>query len=124
MMKKFKLLLVLLVALGLASDAAAQQEREIKPTQVAPATERQESAPTAAEEELAGEVDNTPQYYEEPTVQKFSQLYWAISKLDPTNDTDIDNFLMINECDIYREYAHNEFEWKEIREAGRQFVMA
>lgn len=63
-------------------------------------------------------------HYEQPTLAKFSQLYWAISALDPMNDEHIDTFLMINECDIYRDYYHNEFEWKDIREAARDHVVS
>ena len=62
--------------------------------------------------------------YEELTMDKLSQLYWAMSAemLDIDDDSDIDHFLRINECDIYRDYSHNEFEWKGVREAGRDFI--
>jgi len=56
-------------------------------------------------------------------MQKVSQLYWAISKLDPAKNSDVDNFLMINECDIYKDYFSQEFEWRSIREAGREYVV-
>lgn len=61
-------------------------------------------------------------YYEKPTMQNLSKLYWALSKLDLNSDDNIDSFLMINECDLYRDYAHNEFEWKSIRDAARKGI--
>ena len=60
--------------------------------------------------------------YERPTMKTLSQLYWSIGKFEPTDDQALDNFLMINECDLYREYSKNEFEWEGIRESAREFV--
>lgn len=90
-----------------------------------PPAQTQASAPAEIPEPPDDErfEDAKSLYYEDFTMQKISQMYWAISKLDPTNDIHVDNYLFINECDIYREYAHNEFEWKEVREAARQFLI-
>ena len=60
--------------------------------------------------------------YERPTMKRLSQLYWAAGKFEPTDDLALDHFLMINECDLYREYSKNEFEWTGIRESAREFV--
>ena len=60
--------------------------------------------------------------YETPTLKKISQLYWAISKFDISNNWAVDNFMLINECEIYKKHFHNEFEWKDVREAGRQYI--
>lgn len=60
--------------------------------------------------------------YEKPTLQELSRLYWSLSALEPENDAHIDNYLLINECDIYKEYRNNEFEWVKIREATRQYL--
>ena len=78
---------------------------------------QQPSEPVVSEEEEEGHI-----IYETPTVKNLSQLYWMLSKLDINNDTHVDNFLMINECDLYRDYYNNEFEWKSIRKAGRKFI--
>ena len=66
-------------------------------------------------QDAAAPSANADYIYEQPTYAKLAQLYWALSKLDPKKDTDIDNFLLINECDIYKQYRSNEFEWKDIR---------
>lgn len=81
--------------------------------------------PVSAEEKektLTDEEKLMEYIYEPMEMQKMSQLYWALDVLDTENDTHIDNFLRINECDIYRDYYSNEFEWQSIREAGRAFV--
>ncbi len=61
--------------------------------------------------------------YEIPTLKTLSQLYWALHKLEANNDEHVDNFLMINECDLYSDYAQNEFEWNGIRESARTFLL-
>lgn len=68
------------------------------------------------------QAEQTRYIYEKPTRQKFSRLYWALGIPDLKNDVHVDNYLMINECDIYRDYYHNEFEWKEVRESARKFI--
>ena len=61
-------------------------------------------------------------YYEQTTRQKFSRLFWALDFLDINNDEDIDNYLMFNECEIYKSEFFNELEWKDIRESARVFL--
>ena len=58
-----------------------------------------------------------------PTIENLSRLYWAIGKLDVDDDEAIDNFLIINECPMYLQYYHNDFEWAKIREATRDHIM-
>jgi hypothetical protein len=81
---------------------------------------------TAAEEaKLVGPTGLKSQkthLYQRPTIAKLSQLYWALGKFQLDNDISVDNYLRINECDIYKDYHHNEFEWKNIRESGRKFL--
>lgn len=60
--------------------------------------------------------------YETPKWETLSQLYWALGKFDTAEDIHIDNFLLINECDLYKDYSQNEFEWHGIRDAAREFV--
>lgn len=60
--------------------------------------------------------------YERPTYQKFSQLYWALNKLDIKDDSDIDDFMKINECSIFQQHNADQFEWRAIRESTRQYI--
>lgn len=60
--------------------------------------------------------------YEEVTIPILSKLYWAIGFLDIENDTYIDNYMKINECDMYKSYAAAEFDWNQIRAATRKFI--
>lgn len=60
--------------------------------------------------------------YEKPTMDELSRLYWGLGSLDFDNDVHIDNYLLINECEIYKEFKNNEFEWSNIRKSSREFL--
>lgn len=68
------------------------------------------------------EEERTQYIYEKPNFEKFAQLYWKLGKFDINEDSKIDNFIRITECDIFKTYSHDEFEWKGIREASRQYI--
>ncbi len=57
--------------------------------------------------------------YNPANLKNFAELYWAISKFSVDDDEAVDNYLLINECDLYRDYFQNEFEWGNIRERAR-----
>ncbi|GJL84753.1 MAG: hypothetical protein DHS20C02_05280 [Micavibrio sp.] len=60
--------------------------------------------------------------YERMNMKNLSLLYWALDKLDIENNTHIDNFMRINECDIYKDYISHDFSWREIRKSSREFI--
>ncbi len=60
--------------------------------------------------------------YEKATIKNLSQLYWALDKLDINKIENIDYFMLINECDIYKDYNQHEFEWREIRKSGKKYI--
>lgn len=60
--------------------------------------------------------------YEKPTMEELSRLYWMLGALDINNDEHIDNYLLINECGIHKEYRYNEFEWAQIRASSRDYI--
>ncbi len=56
------------------------------------------------------------------TYKNLSKLYWALATLDLRDDDAIDNFLRINECDLFVKSYHNDIEWVEIRDAARAHI--
>lgn len=77
----------------------------------------------------AKESDATPKeirmgVYETPTMAKLARLYWGLGKFDKTSAPKVflDNYLKINECDLFREYGHNELEWNQIRATTYDFL--
>lgn len=70
---------------------------------------------TVMEDKYAGQYIN-------PTVPNISKLYWKKNALSLKNNTAIDNFMLINECDIYTKFYNDDFEWERIRNAGRDMI--
>jgi hypothetical protein len=74
----------------------------------------------------AQEVTEEPviadKYYAQAFYKNFSQLYWALGRLDLENDDAITNYLKINQCDVYKEYYFNEFQWGNIKEYTRKYI--
>lgn len=77
---------------------------------------------SAAQASQSGFVAKKDHIYEKPTMDELSRLYWLLGALDINNNTHIDNYLLINECQIYKEFRNNEFEWKNIRESTREHI--
>lgn len=105
MFKKFPFLAITVAATLVSSTLYAQQQ-EPEPEQV-------------VTEEVKKNI-----IYERPVMKTLSQLYWALGKFEPEDDSAVDNFLRINECDLYKDYSQNEFEWTGVREAAREFVVS
>lgn len=60
--------------------------------------------------------------YEQPTVKALSHMYWGLSLYSPDDDDAIDEFMRINECDMYQKFIGDEFEWEGIRNAAKTFI--
>lgn len=66
--------------------------------------------------------DNSGFFYDSPTVEAFSHMFWKVGLYDFTNDWAIDEFMRINECGIYQKFFGDEFEWEKVRDATRTFL--
>lgn len=60
--------------------------------------------------------------YLEPTVENLSKLYIKLEAIDLEDDRAIDNYLRINECEIFKTYINDDFEWPVIRESAREHL--
>ncbi|PCI99050.1 MAG: hypothetical protein COB14_06850 [Alphaproteobacteria bacterium] len=60
--------------------------------------------------------------YEQPTIKALSHMYWSLGLYNVLDDEAIDEFMKINECDMYQKFSGDEFEWSGIREAARYFI--
>ena len=76
----------------------------------------------ASEREVTIIKDHYGGEYVNPTLQNLSRLYWRLGVFDLLDDFAIDNYLKINECDIFTSYYKDEFEWIEIRDATRKSI--
>lgn len=82
---------------------------------------QQQTQPAQASVKKASPAKKTYEY-QEPSLESFSKLYWALSALDINDNKNIDDFIRINDCDVYKKYFLNEFEWGGIRDAARAFL--
>ena len=60
--------------------------------------------------------------YQVADIKNISKLYWLKTVLDLDDDTAIDNFILINECDFYKENLKDDFKWVKVRAATRELI--
>ena len=66
--------------------------------------------------------DKYGDFYQKATVPNLSKLYWLKGALDIRNDKTVDNFVLINDCDLYKKYIIDDFKWEEVRKATRKYI--
>jgi hypothetical protein len=59
--------------------------------------------------------------YRRTSIKNLSKLYWAIGMEDPGDDTAIEQYLFINECDLFNR-ARGTPEWRSIKGATRSML--
>lgn len=62
--------------------------------------------------------------YGTPTFEKLSKMYWALNKFDKVEDPKIyvEDYLKINECELFKQFGHNEFDWNKIKNTTYEFL--
>lgn len=112
--------------LGTSRSTAAPAEAQAAPVSSMPKviTEQAEKAPERVPEFGGAAKDSTEilQPYVPPTYDSLARAFWSLNVYSTDEEPMIDNFLMITECDLYRKFYTNEFEWKKIREATRIYL--
>lgn len=109
---------------GVAPADSAVQGAQAESASAPPATE-DEALPeeSGAEEEGEGKSASVRKYYLPPTMENLSKMYWALGMFDlEKDDVAVDNYIMINECQIYQSYFTDDFEWQNIRDATRRYI--
>ena len=67
-------------------------------------------------------VKNEKDEYVDPDMRNISKLMWQLGVLDLSDNIAIDNYLLINECDLFLRFFNNDIEWEKIREATREHL--
>ncbi|NQZ14014.1 MAG: DUF4852 domain-containing protein [Alphaproteobacteria bacterium] len=86
------------------------------------AQEASEATPIAEDNEATIIEQAKEESYQFGSVENFSKLFWKIGALDVNNNEAVDNFLLINECDIYKSFYEDDFQWPEIRDAAAKML--
>ncbi len=61
--------------------------------------------------------------YVAPTFERLSRLYWTLAMFDLGDNAAIDNYLLINECELHSKYFNNDFEMEDLRAATKQSIV-
>lgn len=76
----------------------------------------------------ANKVDDDPNrtpsryVYELPSTAALGHLYWAVNMYKLEDDKAVDEFMRLNECEIFKNFSSDEVEWRDIRDATREFL--
>ncbi len=97
------------------------------PAPVAPAVDPEAAAeaapiPQKTDSDVTVMKDPYADKYIKGTPGNLSKLYWRLRVFDLGDDLAVDNFMMINECDLYQRYVNDDFEWKKLRDAARHML--
>lgn len=85
-------------------------------------TEKEEMDQKMADPDATVVENKQTEEYSYGSVENFSKLYWKLGALDVNNKDAVDNFLRINECDIYQAFYHDDFQWSDVRTAAAQML--
>lgn len=121
-----------------AQDAAAKSSDSSSESSTQPKASETENpatapAPESASQQQSGSADvedpgamaHGPKTYLEPTIENLSKLYWALGMFDiDKDDVAVNNYIMINECQIYRDFYTDDFEWNSVQAATREYLRA
>lgn len=61
--------------------------------------------------------------YEPMTMKTLSYMVWAIGYADAEKKSSIDDFMKVNECEIYKEFSTREIDWEQIRKATQGYII-
>lgn len=108
-MKYFTALIALIALTSFSSQSIAQND-DI-------------SAKMADPDSTIIEKENIDEEYATGSVQNFSKLYWKLGALGIDNTRAVDNFLRINECDIYKSFYKDDFQWRDVRKSAEKMLL-
>ena len=60
--------------------------------------------------------------YSPTTPEYLAKSFWPLKKLDENDNNNIDQYLLVTECDLYQQYHSNDIEWSKIQDATRGYI--
>lgn len=72
----------------------------------------------------AARAETAQPLYVTTTPDNLAKSNWLFRDLDENNNGNVDQYLLITECDLYRQYYTNDIEWSKIRDATRSYIAA
>lgn len=112
-MKLFRFLLLILIGAFFVSPVFAQEDEYLPNRTMLDA---------AMEREITIVKDAYKGKFKLPTLQNLSALYWKLGVFDESDIKAIDNYMKINECEIFKTYYNDDIEWHDIRKVALQKI--
>jgi hypothetical protein len=127
-MKHVKSLILLSLSFFMLASYAFAADTLLTPEEAAVAAEKSRlSAGTASiyTDYFSGDLneDEFGDGYIKPSYERLSQLYWALAMLDLEDNEAIDGYLMLHECDLYKQFFSRDFELNELRKVTRESII-
>ncbi|MCB9979995.1 MAG: DUF4852 domain-containing protein [Rhodospirillales bacterium] len=69
------------------------------------------------------EVTFEENVYRRPDWDFISKLSWWSDRADPEQESHVDMFIRLNECNMYLRYRNDEFEWPPLRDAMKKYLV-
>jgi hypothetical protein len=57
--------------------------------------------------------------YDRTSFENLSKLYWALGMHNEKDDTAVEQYLFINECDLYNKFSGDAGQWNSLKESAR-----
>lgn len=77
-------------------------------------TEPAETEEAVSEDEGVQDVLYQGRNYKAATLKNISQLYWRFGLPHESSNNDVNMYFRLHECEIYKRFSYNEFEWHPI----------
>lgn len=81
-----------------------------------------QSVPDGADSEMTIVRDNYAGAYNQSDIENLSKLYWRLGVYDAADTKAIENFIKINNCQVYQDYYNNEIEWRKIVSSMKTYL--
>lgn len=126
-MKKIKALFLMSFGVLMLSSQAFATDTSPSPQEKAESERVKTSAgtPSIYTDYMDNDVneDQHNDGYIKPSFERLSQLYWALAMFDLEDDQAIDGYLMLHECDLYKQFFMRDFELAELRKVTRESIV-
>lgn len=104
------------------SQQPAPNTAQLIPAQALPTNRPRTVMDMDPTEDVTLRLGSISAVYKRASLQNLSQSFIKLTGVDLNDDRLIDDFAIINHCDIYRKYYGDEFSWRQAREAFRRVI--
>ncbi len=113
-------LMILLPVSASSQDATVQPGPTLIQKEQTPSRSLQPDMPVAGA--LTEEDIEAQPLYAQTTLDNLVKSYFLLTDLDINDNNIIDQYMMVTECELFKQFYTNDFEWNKVRGATRDFI--